>query len=273
MQFEINKVFVLLFTITILPHFAQARPAPACPLNLAKMNAFLDTLATYKADPKLRDRIDFTPEPMPTDREPARGFPKWIEEQFHDFQAQTFKAGPLKFFAAANYDNANFDAKHRAVFFGDRFLEELQAVTGQRDEKALPRFIAAHELSHFIQDLSVALSPDGRTVNGLIYDEEKNFDVMDALDRLAQQRATGKITPAEYFRRAGPFLDQINCLHAEVDTYGLLLVKRAGFAYPKELDAWLEQSLARHGPTSDENFTFKNDLSVRLRMAKYIQGM
>jgi len=272
MKLEIRKICALLFTLAALPLSAHARPAPACPINLTKMSAFLDTLANYKTKPRLKDRIDMAPEPMPADREPARQFPAWIEAQFHAFQEQTFKARPLKFFATADYDNASFAAAPRAVFFGDRFLEELLNVRGQQDSKALPRFIAAHELSHFIQDLSVGLNPDGLTVNGLIYDEERNLDVMNALDRLAQERTTGKITAAEYFRRVGPYLDQLNCLHAEVDAYGVLLVKRAGFAYPKELDAWLEQSLAVHGPTRDENFTFKNDLSLRLRMSKFLQG-
>lgn len=273
MSFAHRTIGIFLLCVSPSMLFASDRGAPPCRLDLPRIGKFLDGLKNYRSQPILRSAIEKKGEAaLPEDRTPAR-FPSWLGEELGKFQNLIFGATPLALRPLADYENASFDARTMSVRFGDVFLDELLRVRPVADPKELPRFIVAHEFGHFLQDLSVRANGGKKTLSGLIADEEENSEFNARMEELGALRAARKISEPEYFRRATAFLDQLNCLHAEVDAIGIMVLRRAGYPYPRVMDNWLSESLAQHGPTADHNLTFKSDLDVRLRMSRYFQSI
>ena len=134
------------------------------------------------------------------------------------------------------YSDLSPEYSHRVICINRQPLDQLLCGSGYgRDSRQVIVFILAHELSHFVHQLSTLQDRKrGRSLNGApseyLYDfkeflaENLKASEEDLKDDNRMLDLIGKISPL--------FQEHQSLMHAEVDTYAYLVFERAGLPVP-----------------------------------------
>lgn len=123
------------------------------------------------------------------------GLPSWVSDFFNDLQKQIFgQRDLLRLTGTKMRVNAMFDESNMVVMIQKKFLGDTLKIEGLRDPKGLIYAILGHEAGHLVQNFVL---------------HSKNVNLEQWVD----------VSDPKKFQAA------FSCAHAQVDIYGLMMVK------------------------------------------------
>lgn len=150
--------------------------------------------------------------------------PAAYQEIFDKVQEAAFGSKKLIQLRARADGNASADLESRSVLINVPFMNHFLYNSNLWEPRTGVAFILAHELSHFIQELSVS-EKTGKDVVGLPSLMKLNLD-----------------RPGVVLQDFAPYFS----IHAEVDIYALMILRKAGYRKPVEAIQSLHMLRSRH---------------------------
>lgn len=144
----------------------------------------------------------------------------------------------------------------QTIYVQPSFIADLLKNYGVDEGRVVSQFMVAHEISHFVQEASIGHVQAGKSINGFV-------SLYDQVDLLATGISIADLLAA----------DRLS--HAEVDAYGLLILRDFMSSAPltslKFLQNQLENDRLEFQKTKSESYGYSvDDLKFRLERLKEV---